>query len=261
MTKRLAVEWPDPAPFRGRDGAPIRLLAVSDVFEPTLVDARNRQALWPVDLIVGCGDLDCDDVAFIADAFDAPIVYVQGNHDTNERWQQRRDYCPEAMKSTAIVHRAGLSIAGLTWPGRRGKRANRSERLAWSQAVGVATRRLGRVDPIIVMSHVPPLGVGDAPTDPYHRGFKGYRWLLERLEPTLWLHGHTPLAATDQWKVQVGPTTVVNVTGAVVIDLIPPTDAAIADRHLRFRLRGRPWKTPPQATPTPEEPPKAPSEL
>ena len=52
MTKRLAVEWPDPAPFRGRDGAPIRLLAVSDVFEPTLLDARNRAAVEPIDVIV-----------------------------------------------------------------------------------------------------------------------------------------------------------------------------------------------------------------
>jgi hypothetical protein len=101
---------------------------------------------------------------------------------------------------------------------------------------------------------VPPLGAGDASTDPYHRGFKGYRWLLERLEPTLWLHGHTPLAATEEWKVEVGPTTVVNVTGAVLIDLIPTTEATIADRHLRHRLRARPGKTTPPMVPTEKAP-------
>ena len=250
MTKRFTIEWPDPGPFNGRDGAPIRLLAVSDVLEPTLLDSRNRQALGPVDLIVGCGDLDCDDLTFIADGFNSPIVYVQGNHDSNERWEQRRGYCPEAIHTTQIIQRAGLPIAGLTWPGRRGKGGNRSERVAWSQAMRLATRRLGRVDPMIVLSHVPPLGAGDVPTDPYHRGFKGYRWLLERLEPTLWLHGHTPLAATTEWKIQVGPTTVVNVTGAVIIDLIPPTDAALADRHLRFRLPARPGNSAPPEPPT-----------
>jgi hypothetical protein len=256
MTKRLTIEWPDPAPFLGRDGAPIRLLAVSDVLEPTLLDARNRQAVAPVDLIVGCGDLDCDDLTFITDGFDAPIVYVHGNHDTNERWRQCRDFCPEPIHTTAILHRAGLSIAGLTWPGRRGKGGNRSERVAWSQAMRVATRRLGRLDPMIVLSHVPPLGAGDAPTDPYHRGFKGYRWLLDRLEPTLWLHGHTPLAATAEWKVQVGLTVVVNVTGAVLIDLMPPTELTLADRHLRHRLRARSRGVAPQAAP-----PKAPTDL
>ena len=222
MARRLTLEWPDSAPFRDRNGAPIRLLAVSDVLEPALVDERNRKAVEPVDLIIGCGDLDCDDLAFIAGGFDAPLIYVQGNHDTEDRWRQRAHICPKAIHSTSIVHRAGLSIAGLTWPGRRGNGANRSERAAWSQALRLATRRLGKLDPMIVMSHVPPLGAGDIPTDAYHRGFDGYRWLLAHVEPTLWLHGHTPLAAARDWKVQVGATTVVNVTGAVVIDLLPP---------------------------------------
>ena len=239
MTKRLTIEWPDPAPFRTRDGAPIRVLAVSDVLEPTFTDARNRAAILPIDLIVGCGDLDCDDLAFIADAFNAPMVYVHGNHDTDERWKRSKSFCPDAIHSTAILHRAGLSIAGLTWPGQRGKGGNRSERLAWSQAMRLATRRLGHLEPMIVLSHVPPLGVGDVPTDAYHRGFKGYRWLLERLEPTLWLHGHTPLAATTEWKIQVGDTTVINVTGAVVIDLLPPAPGTVAARRLRVNLRAR----------------------
>ena len=222
MTKRLTIEWPDPAPFWGRDGAPIRLLAVSDVLEPTLLDARNRDAIAPVDFIVGCGDLDGDDLAFIADAFNSPIVYVYGNHDTDDRWKQCSGTCPAAINSTAIRHPAGVSVAGLTWPGRRGKGGNRSERTAWGQAMRLATRRVGHAGPLIVLSHVPPLDAGDVTSDAYHRGFKSYRWLLERLEPTLWLHGHTPLAATSEWKVQVGNSTVVNVTGAVVIDLLPP---------------------------------------
>src|ERR1035437_3381708 len=114
MTKRLTIEWPDAAPFRGRDGAPSRLLAVSDGLEPTLIDARNRAAVTPIDLIVGCGDLDCDDLAFIADGFDAPMDYVMGNHDSDERWKQGGDLCPEAIHSTAVLHRTGLAIAGLT---------------------------------------------------------------------------------------------------------------------------------------------------
>jgi len=222
MTRRLGIVWPDQRPFDGRDGAPIRLLALSDMIEPALADARNRSAVGPIDLIVGCGDLDCDDLAFVADGFDAPLIYVRGNHDSDERWRQCRDFCPEPVHSTAVLQRAGLSIAGLTWPGRRGRAAQRDERTAWSQALRLATRRVGNRDPMIVASHAPPLAAGDVSTDSYHRGFKGYRWLLERLEPALWLHGHTPLAAAGNWKVQVGKTTVVNVTGAVIIELLPP---------------------------------------
>ena len=110
-----------------------------------------------------------------------------------------------------------------------------SERAAWNQALRLATRRLGKADPMIVLSHVPPRGTGDVPTDAYHRGFEGYHWLMNRLEPTLWLHGHTPLAAADEWKHQVGPTTVINVTGAVVIDLLPPGPETLARRKRRMK--------------------------
>lgn len=239
MTRRLALEWPDPAPFRDRDGAPIRILAVSDVLDPTLIDKRSRNAVMPVDLIVGCGDLECDDLAFVADSFDAPLVYVHGNHDSEAAWQRYKEICPAETPSTAVVKHVGVPMAGLTWPGRRGKGAIRSERAAWSQALRLAVRRVGRARPMIVLSHVPPLGVGDVPTDAYHRGFKGYRWLLERIEPTLWLHGHTPLAAAGEWKVTVGASTVVNVTGAVVIDLLAPTPETIAEYRNRRRGRAR----------------------
>jgi Icc-related predicted phosphoesterase len=246
VTKRITLEWPDPAPFRDRDGAPIRLLAVSDVLDPTLADARNRAAVMPIDLIVGCGDLDCDDLSFIADGFDAPMDYVMGNHDSDDRWKQCGATCPEAIRSTAIRHSAGLSIAGLNWPGTRGKGGNRSERAAWSQSMKLVTRRIGHFEPMIILSHVPPFGVGDVPTDAYHRGFKGYRWLMERIEPTLWLHGHTPLAASTEWDLQSGRTRVVNVTGAVVIDLLPPTPETLAAHRMRITERVRAGRNDPR---------------
>jgi len=223
VTRHLSIEWPDAAPFRDRGGAPIRLLAISDQFNPALGDERSRRAIGPIDLIVGCGDLDCDDLAFLADGFNAPLVYVLGNHDAGPRWETSKAYCPEAIRSTAAHHEAGLTIAGLSWPGQRGPGAHRSEGGAWRQALRLGVRRLGRPTPAIVISHVPPLGAGDMPSAAgYHRGFRGYSWLMRRLRPPLWLHGHTPLAATTEWHIQRGSTTIVNVTGAVVIEIWAP---------------------------------------
>ncbi len=221
MTRRLTIEWPDPAPFREREGRPIRLLAVSDTLDKALEEQRNRQAMGPIDLILGCGDLDCEELSFIADGFDAPLIYVYGNHDAEQRWKACKATVPEAMASGAVHREAGIAIAGLTWPGSRGAGASRSERQAWSQALTLATRRLGHDDPLIVLSHVPPLGLGDIPGNGYHRGFRGYLWLMRRLSPRLWLHGHTPLAGVSTWHVQDGATTLVNATGAVVIELYP----------------------------------------
>lgn len=224
MTRRISVQWPDPAPFRDRDGEPIRILAVSDQLDPTLVDQRNRAGIGPIDFIVGCGDLSKEDLAFVADAINAPIVYVRGNHDSSERWAHS-DYCPDAVQSTAVRRLAGVPLAGLGWPGPGGRHAIRSERKAWNQALGLATRRLGRPEPVIVFSHVPPFGAGDLPGGEYHRGFRGYRWLLDRLKPPLWLHGHTPLADVTDWQSRCGETAVVNVTGAVVVELWSPGSA------------------------------------
>jgi Icc-related predicted phosphoesterase len=233
VTRHISVEWPDAKPFVGRDGAPIRLLAISDQLDPTLIDHRNRAGVGPIDLIVGCGDLDREDLGFVADAINAPLVYINGNHDLNEQWAHT-DCCPAAIQSTAVHRLAGLSLAGLTWPGQGGHRAIRSERSAWNQAVRLATRRLGRPEPLIVFSHVPPFGAGDLPGGEYHRGFRGYRWLLDRLQPPLWLHGHTPLADVTDWQSHCGKTTVVNVTGAVVVELwspgsVPPAASQASD--------------------------------
>jgi hypothetical protein len=222
VTNRLSVEWPDPRPFRNRDGAPIRILALSDVLEPTLMDARNREALKPVDLILGCGDLDFDDLGFVADGFNAPLVYVQGNHDAEENWADCGECCPIPIRTPFVVRRNGLTIGGLGWPGVHGQPSRRSEFGAWRQALSMAIRRIGRSGPLIVISHVPPSGGGDVPTDAYHRGFRGFAWLLRRLQPCLWLHGHTPLAATREWHVTVAGTQLVNVTGAILIELLPP---------------------------------------
>jgi len=220
MTRHLSIEWPDPAPFRDRGGATIRILAASDVVEPALADRRNRQALQPVDLILGCGDLDASELAFLVDGFDAPLLHVFGNHDDPQRW--REIDCPAPVVSTRIRHAAGLAVAGLPWPGETGRHATRSEIGAWKQAMRLAARRIGRSEPLVVISHAPPTDAGDIRDGTYHRGFGAYRWLLGRLRPRLWLHGHTPLAAARDWHIEVVGTTLVNVSGAVLIELRPP---------------------------------------
>ena len=47
MTRTLSVVWPDPRPFADRDGAAIRLLAVSDLPDPALEYETNRAGIGP----------------------------------------------------------------------------------------------------------------------------------------------------------------------------------------------------------------------
>lgn len=194
----------------------VRLLAVSDETDRALDSAANRVALGRIDGIVGAGDLAPDYLGFLADAFHAPLIYVRGNHDRGENWDDRRPHLPRPLGRDTDELR-GLRVAGLSWPGRAGGQAIHDEGAAWRQAIGLWLRLRGK-RPHVVLSHVPPRGVGDVPEDHYHRGFAAYRWLWRRLAPRLWIHGHTALSAVSGWRQDWGGTTFVNATGAVLVE-------------------------------------------
>jgi len=231
MIRRFRLVWPDRRPFAGREGRPIRFLAASDETDPALEHEVNRTALGPIDGVIGCGDLEPDWLSFLADAFQAPLVYVRGNHDRGGAWEARHGV-PVPLGPGDGTRLAGIAIAGLEWPGVSERSNQRSGGLAWSHALRVALRAVtarlrGRAEPFLVISHAPPAGAGDAATDAYHVGFPAYRWLMDRLHPPLWLHGHTTTASVTALEAVVGPTTLVNVTGAVLVELVPP-DAGTA---------------------------------
>lgn len=195
----------------------MRILAASDEPDRGLEFERNRVALGALDGLLGAGDLEPDYLSFLADAFHAPLLYIRGNHDRGGNWMAGKNRLPMPIgeRPQGLL---GLRIAGLSWPGDSEGRAVRNDYAAWRQAISFYLRTYRR-PPQIIVSHAPPLGVGDTPEDHYHRGFAGYRWLLQRLKPILWLHGHTSLAAAKDWRVKSRDSLIVNVTGGILIEL------------------------------------------
>jgi hypothetical protein len=225
------MEWPDDRPFRDRDGRPIRLLAASDERDPALEIEANRTALAPLDGILGCGDLDPRWLAFLADSFGAPLVNLHGNHDRGGDWDEHRPVVPDALRPGELTHVAGVAVGGLEWPATRDGGNRRRPDLAWRHVIRLASanvqaRIMRRPEPLLVISHAAPEGAGDAP-DAYHRGFAAYRWLLDRFHPPLWLHGHTTTTSVADLRVDDGATIVINVTGAVLVELQPPMNGQL----------------------------------
>lgn len=235
MTRRLNLPWPDAAFERARGGQPLRLLAVSDEPDRALDFESNRAGLGRLDALLGCGDLEPDYLAFLADAFCVPLLYVRGNHDRGAGWESRREHLPRPLGRPA-QRIGGATLVGLSWPGDDGARALRDDLAAWRQALGLVLRP-PRGRPLIMLSHVPPEGLGDSPEDAYHRGFGAYHWLCRRLDPVLWLHGHTTMAAKREWRVRWGSTTLVNVTGAVLVQI---GEDAPAGANIAAEMAGSP---------------------
>jgi hypothetical protein len=226
MTDRLALPWPDPAPFVQRDGRPIRILAVSDEPEPTLDSAVNRERIGTVDLIVGAGDLEPDYLAFVADAFGAPLRYVRGNHDVGSAWSATgRALLPEPMRDGQVITEAGLRLIGFSGSPVYNQRNMQVGALGmWAKVIGAVTAAQ-RARPVIVVTHAPPRDMNDDP-DRAHRGFTSFRWLAGRVSPPLWLHGHTALVrrGIDDRCLWHDGTLFYNCTGATLIELTPPAD-------------------------------------
>jgi Icc-related predicted phosphoesterase len=217
LIRRISLSLPAESLQAEGDVRPIRLLAVSDEQEKAFDFEVNRTAIEPIDAVIGAGDLEPDYLDFLANAFRAPLLYVRGNHDRGSNWTALGERLPHPLDERPEVV-SGITLAGLSWPGEIAERALHDDRAAWRQAISFfVKRRVKR--PLVMVSHVPPLGLGDTPEDLYHRGFAAYHWLCRRVQPVLWLHGHTSMAAATDWRTSWGGTTLINVTGAVLVEI------------------------------------------
>jgi hypothetical protein len=222
VTDRLTVTWPDPALFAARGGRPIRILAISDERDPSLDSVATRDGLGPVDLIIGAGDLQPEYLSFVTDALHAPLRYVRGNHDVGAAWAHTEHaILPEPMPEATVVTELGVSLIGFSGSPVYSHRGHEvSSAVMWSHAIRGWLRARGR-EPMLVVSHAPPRDVNDD-DDPAHRGFTAFRWLAERLQAPLWLHGHTALVrrGIDARCARYGGTLFYNCTGATLVELV-----------------------------------------
>ena len=224
MTDRLRVTWPDRSPFIGRGGRSIRILAISDEPDPSLDSPATREGLGRIDLIIGAGDLQPEYLSFVSDAFHAPLRYVRGNHDVGTAWQHtERKLLPEPMPDATVVDECGVRLIGFSGsPTYSGRGLEISGLGMWLRTVAAWWRTRGK-RPLLVVSHAPPRDVNDD-RDLAHRGFTSFRWLVRRLGPPLWLHGHTALVRRgidDRSALHEG-TLFYNCTGATLLELVAP---------------------------------------
>jgi Icc-related predicted phosphoesterase len=203
-----------------------RILVVSDEVSPALERSLPGQGFGELDLILSCGDLPYDYLEYLVDAFDAPLLYVHGNHDHPVETEGRLITAPQGGTNVEgrVVEAAGLLIAGLggspryapggTYQYTEGEMRRRVQRLAgrlrWAELRG---RRLD-----ILLTHAPPRGIHDH-TDPAHQGFQSLLPLVEHHRPRYLIHGHSPPRPGHPTRTQSGATGVIHVRGHALLEV------------------------------------------
>ena len=87
----------------------MRILAVADVESKYYYDFYTPGKLDGFDLIIACGDLDCEYLEFLVTMAGCPLLYVHGNHDDRNRRDPEGCICIDDL----VYDFKGVRIMGL----------------------------------------------------------------------------------------------------------------------------------------------------
>jgi Calcineurin-like phosphoesterase len=213
-----------------------RVLAVAD--EESSLAYRGGFDAEAIDLIVACGDLGHDYLEYLVTVVGHPLLFVSGNHDPAppERTpiasvlpivHTEIDDAPRPHGCINIDGRVivagGLRIGGLGGSRRYSEGPHQYTEPEMGRRCRKLARKAKRMRPRrqplldLVVTHAPPLGVGDADDLP-HKGFNSFHELVARTSPKVLVHGHIHPYGLKLKDHTIGTTTVVNAVGYRVLE-------------------------------------------
>ncbi|MCW2787732.1 MAG: metallophosphoesterase [Aeromicrobium sp.] len=202
----------------------MRVLAVADEEVPTMESrARNLH----VDLVLAAGDLPWGYLETIGDLLGVPAAFVPGNHDP----RTGRGLGPRGFVALdgRVADVGGLRVAGLggcvRYNGGEHQYTQRQHDRRARDLLKAVRRERRPVD--VLLTHAPPLGLGDEP-DPAHIGISALHEVLAELQPSWHLHGHIHPYGMYKPDRHVGPTTLRNIIPWQVIEIEPATAVVMA---------------------------------
>lgn len=187
----------------------MNILVVADAESKALWDYYDPAKSDQADLIISCGDLDADYLSFLTTMYHCDVLYVHGNHDTGYI-QNPPGGC--ICIDDQLVNYRGIRILGLggsmQYNGGTYQYTESQMRLRYMRLWMQIQKHRG-FD--ILVTHAPAKGINDGEDLP-HQGFQCFYNLIEKYEPTYFLHGHVHLNyAYDAPRVmQFGKTTIIN---------------------------------------------------
>ncbi len=201
----------------------VKILCISDHVESMLHGPTLSSYAGGVEAVISCGDLPFDYLEYIITFLGVPVFYVLGNHDPGPDSKEHPGGCTPL--DGRIVDAGGVVLAGLSGsrlysggPNQYTERQMRRRARAISARIRYNGLR-GRPSPGVFVTHAPPFGLGDR-EDPAHIGFESFLGLIDRHNPSLWLHGHIHLYGADPQRVTYrSRTEIMNVFGHRILEV------------------------------------------
>lgn len=194
----------------------MRILALSDIESPNFYERFDITPYRGVEGVVSCGDVIPELLTYIATMLNVPVFYVHGNHD--EIYLKRP---PEGCEDIdgRVVEFKGLRFLGLGGSMRysEGKFQYTEKEMEWRIRRLYFQIRKG-ID--VVIAHSPPAGIHEG-GDFAHKGFHSFLKLIEKFQPSYFLHGHTHMNYVYNSKrfAELGKTKIINCSGIIMLDL------------------------------------------
>ena len=196
----------------------MRILSVSDYVISDLYENLEDERFPKIDLILSCGDLPPEYLSNLYTLFNVPLYYVCGNHDI--RYDSKTPGgCIDL--NARMIQFQGIKILG--FEGSRwynGGPRQYTEKQMWKTIRSLRLKIWLQKGVDIIITHAPPRYIHDA-EDRCHRGFKGFRWLIDHYRPNYFIHGHIHAEFSDPAEriTKINTTKVVNTYGYYIFEI------------------------------------------
>jgi Icc-related predicted phosphoesterase len=215
----------------------LKILCISDQIDPLVYSAGIKERFADVDLILCAGDLPLDYLDFVISSLNKPLLFVFGNHHTNDMRFFRKIWnstiidnfgefhgCGAVHLGSKVVSEGNFIVAGLGGSMRYNNGLNQyTDFQMFIEAAKLIPRLLwnrifhGRFLDIL-LTHAPPKGIHDK-NDKCHWGFKAYLWFMKTFKPKYLVHGHIHLYdLCDKRCTKWENTTVINAYSHYVLN-------------------------------------------
>ena len=220
----------------------MKILCISDQIDPLVYSSSAKERFKDVDVVLSAGDLPMEYIDFVVSTLNKPAYFIFGNHNLAElkyyhfsKQEGRPDdssmhhYHGAVYTGFKTVKSGNLLIAGVSGSIRYNdgqcqytEQEMMLELIKLIPSLLLNKIRYGRFLDVF-LTHAPPKDIHDKP-DPCHRGFKCYRWFMDKFKPKYLVHGHIHLYDLLDPRITVEKeTTVINAFSHYILE-IPDED-------------------------------------